>query len=168
VAESARPVRAVMTDTRSGCIKNPNEKRYSSLLVSVMLPSSLLPSSVAVIDVATDVRIEGVGVDAGGRATIFSFRATTLFVVVVVVMGMGILGGSTLATMSLRLFLVLRRGTFGVRIPTEMCPSRSARSASRSTMMAGAWILPLGIRMGAGGPLRELADLGGGVLERTR
>lgn len=117
------------------------------------------------MEVATDVRIDGVVVLAvmiGGREeSVGTIGATTAAA------GMVTLGGSTLVVMSLRLRRVDRRGTLGVRIPTEMRLSRSARSASRSTMMAGAWILPFGIRMGAGGPFRELADLGGGVLGGT-
>lgn len=59
------------------------------------------------------------------------------------------------------------RGARGARMLTEMRLSSSARSASRSTMMAGAWIRPLGILMGAGGP-RLIDSDRGGVLSRDK
>jgi hypothetical protein len=53
------------------------------------------------------------------------------------------------------------RGSFGPLMLTEMWLSRSARSASRSTRTAGAWMRPLGILIGTGGPLRIEAVRGG-------
>jgi hypothetical protein len=44
VAESALPVRVVITELRSGCNRNPNEKRNSSLDASVRVSSPSTPA----------------------------------------------------------------------------------------------------------------------------
>jgi len=128
VAESALPVRLVMTEVRSGCNKKPREKRNSSLLASVIVSSPSATDKEA-WDGRREVSVEWEG-GLVGRSPCFE-RFVDL------------------------------RAIRGALMLTDMCFSRSARSASRSTMMAGACIRRLGILMGTGGPFLIEAVRGG-------
>jgi len=131
VAESALPVRVVITELRSGCNKNPNEKRNSSLLASVMTSSGSATSD----DAWEGLREAEAEIEAAATGLMGCSRVFERFVDL--------------------------RGSFGALMLTEMWLSRSARSASRSTRTAGAWMRPLGILIGIGGPLRIEAVRGG-------
>lgn len=114
VAESARPVRIVMVDIRSGAKRNPREKRNSSFVPSVELLS----------------RILGIGGAIGG--------------IVGLLIRAALLRSRDLDRDRLDDFL-------GALMLMEIRFSRSARSVSRSTMMAGPCMRPFGILIGAGG-----------------
>lgn len=126
VAESALPVLVVITEALSGCRRKPNEKRNSSLLVSVMLPS---PS--------TEIKVvRGLPVEFP-VGTLGAFFAPCLGCSRGFDRRMDFRGGREALTL------------------VEMCLSSSERSGSRSKTTAGAYMRPLGMRIGAGGPRRE-------------
>lgn len=148
VAESARPVLVVITEVLSGCSRNPRENRYSSLLASVIASSPFVAKE-PLLEFCADDEADG---------------AALAFVATILASGSG--GGIILAPACCSLLEPFRfddlRGTRGVRMLMEILFSRSARSASRSTMIGGACIRPLGILIGAGGPRRVEAVRGGG------
>jgi hypothetical protein len=116
VAESALPVLVVITEPLSGCRRKPNEKRNSSLLVSVMLPS---PSTKVEF-----IRGPPVEFLVG---TLGAFFASCF--------------GCSRGFDRRRDF----RDERGALTLVEMCLSSSARSGSRSKTTAGAYMRPLGM-----------------------